>query len=234
MARSDVLLDNPGLNHVTRRAIESGMVKQKALTELDEARALIAGWHKPAKRLEWLLEVLNKSINQIDDWRKLRVALAAFCATDGRDQSISGAEREIDKPTEEEARNIITGPLNFAVRQAVERKDFDLGITKSEPHLWWSGHDEGYHEIETTDDWKSRVMQPLKNLLLTHAKMLKHCEARKSRSEEKCSRWFVAQRRDQIYCSPICASRESTRLSRAQKTKPIKKKKRKRRSGISP
>ena len=65
--------------------------------ELDEAYAMIAGeiGDDPESRLKWLLEVLQTPFAQIPDWRKLRIALAAFSSCDPtglKDRKLGGSK----------------------------------------------------------------------------------------------------------------------------------------------
>jgi hypothetical protein len=192
--------------------------------ELDEAYEATVKeiGEDPESRLKWLLVVIQTPFAQIPDWRKLRVALAAFSPGN---EGFSGSEKEIDKPTEEEAK-VILFLLGDAIKAAATRQRIDFGPVQSEPQLIWDETSRSFREYETVTDWKSRAVQALKRLLVQCGHLIKACEAKKPRSEELCGNWFLATRRGQRYCGPACASRESTRQVRSSvATKPTKKRK---------
>jgi len=190
--------------------------------ELDEAYQTLANevGSDPEDRLKWLLKVIQTPFNQVADWRRLRVALAAFSAGH---QGLSGEEQELDKPTEQEAKTILF-LLGDAIKAAASRTPIALGPVQSEPELTWDKTTQTFREFETVTDWKSRALQALKKILVESGHLIQSCEAKKPRSDEACGNWFLATRRGQRYCSPKCASRESTRQVRSDKDSKPKKK----------
>lgn len=168
----------------------------------------------PEGLLKWILAIVQTPPSAMpkEDWLLEALGVAARYS---RQAGVDLERGKIPPATKDDASRIINRWTEM-LRDAISHKLVSVGPLQSEPILTWSD-DRGYREWEATDDFLSLTATTLKCLILDYGQLLKACDAPKPRSKEKCGKWFLASRTSQLYHSPGCASRVSTRLGRKER-----------------
>ncbi|MFI5339685.1 MAG: hypothetical protein ACHQ7N_07595 [Candidatus Methylomirabilales bacterium] len=161
-------------------------------------------------RLAWALGFVQldpKSMSQAD-WYNARCELAAaFSQEASTYEEVREIQQQFKRAISEllQTRRVRLGNFEFELTVEIERS-----TPKSRPRA-------RLHEIIIGDP-KRQAVYFLAHLLGEFGHLIKTCPAPAVRAEQRCGRWFLAGRPNQLYCSPRCQSRTNTRAARGKAT----------------
>jgi len=117
-------------------------------------------------------------------------------------------------------------PPGYKAEAALRRKDKATAFTITDlpPNLRLPPKHTLSVELSLKGDLHVRALHNLAELLSTFGDLLEICP------DEKCGRWFVRGRRNQVYCSPQCQTRVNTRNFRKRLAEQQRAPRRKRRT----
>ncbi len=181
----------------------------------------------PAQRLDWAIRLGSRDLNTLTpgDWANLRLELTAFADVlirqrrdqrkmrEGRSGAALFSHAEVREVHREFSR--IIGRLLRADSVTVGTYEITLSLER------WPASEAGSSSsvrlTTTFPPGTTRATHVLAHLLGIYGHLVKECPAPALRRapDERCGRWFLARRPNQVYCGARCQSRATTRASRA-------------------
>ncbi len=187
----------------------------------------------PMERLEWAVRFAQADLNGLSrgDWLNLRLELTAFGGilirehdrhsqfrlqerrtSAAREDPIVYAERDVGELHGEFAR--IVGRL--LQNDSVTVGSYQVTLTVERWPVAATNVGRPVRLRTSFPPGTSRATHVLAHLLGMYGHLLKQCPAPLARGarDDRCGRWFLARRPNQVYCGARCQSRATTRASR--------------------
>lgn len=188
----------------------------------------------PHQRLDWAVRFAYRPLDGLTrgDWSNVRLELTAFAGVLIREHDVDEVGRrsltrrrpERDAPAGYSPEDVQTLHREFArIIGDLLRSDrvdvgmYELTLTIERFPVPPAGSTRPVRLTTSFPPGTSRATHVLAHLLGLYGHLVKECPAPLARGarDERCGRWFVAARPNQVYCSARCQSRATTRASRS-------------------
>ncbi len=168
--------------------------------------------------VKWIVHQAYELPQTEEEWMSFERDVFYFGVLEGQ-IALSGS---VDSPKPGFGKRILNR-TRTVIEQTINLQPIPLGrFTKS---LVWASFSERYR-LSVTDETRRGnledvTLDALYDLILNYGHLIKQCPApaRRAKEDERCGKWFVAERPNQQYCSSRCLSRKTTRENPPEKKK---------------